>query len=636
MAQNDMTSDPWDDFGDPTSPVTETHGPVLTGNDEPEIPHVPAPPAPPPIPVTEELDSDDLSGHGDDFGGPAVDAAPAPDSLAEIDVPDFDDGSGSDMAESDLSAPEIPEIPDAPQFDAPTMGFGDALEIPDLDLAGIGGAEVDFPAEVAADQETVESVESEPDVSDLDIPDFGGDDDAPSSSDELPGASEQHTITRTPFSPMFAATGIFGDGGTTDSADEAAADDLESDANDLDFAPSTPPAVYAELEELSGGRDDLILEDEAVEVEAGGETSYEVDGGDIALGDSDAPTDEHTSEDATDFTLAEDEADPIDDEVLGYDNPTDESSAEEDQAVLGSATESPIDEDFQALAAMVADVDPIVMGDEPDAKVDNVPLDTDDWLSDDEPQDGFDIGITLGTGADDEPGAGEDPVPTDPDPDQSEELSDSHATGLDELEFSIDEEFQDIPSEPSAPVDIFARDLQAFAVAPDIESGDAAEEATEPSAAEPLVDTNDEVPEVASFDDLNAVTDAPSSADAMESDGPEVWGARWKESAQGWVEDEHGASIWRPIVTTSSTLSEWEVDTYLGVVVGDSALDAAAATAHTVAESRELSTRRMMDEALARGAHAVVGVSHTVQPLGSEVLVTASGTAVTLKADAPI
>ena len=47
------------------------------------------------------------------------------------------------------------------------------------------------------------------------------------------------------------------------------------------------------------------------------------------------------------------------------------------------------------------------------------------------------------------------------------------------------------------------------------------------------------------------------------------WGALWRQSAQGWVEDPAGRAVWRPIVTTSATLSEWEVDTYLGLVTGD-------------------------------------------------------------------
>ena len=35
-----------------------------------------------------------------------------------------------------------------------------------------------------------------------------------------------------------------------------------------------------------------------------------------------------------------------------------------------------------------------------------------------------------------------------------------------------------------------------------------------------------------------------------------------------------GPGVWRPIVTTSATLSEWEVDTYLGLVTGDLAISA--------------------------------------------------------------
>ncbi len=130
------------------------------------------------------------------------------------------------------------------------------------------------------------------------------------------------------------------------------------------------------------------------------------------------------------------------------------------------------------------------------------------------------------------------------------------------------------------------------------------------------------------FDELEDV-----SAESMLSGDGEAWGARWREAAQGWVEDESGASTWRPIITTSPTLSEWDVDTYLGVVIGDTSTDADEVTAEGVAAARETSTRHMVDEALARGAHAVVGVTYTVQPIGATVLVTATGTAVTLKAE---
>ncbi|MDH3250790.1 MAG: YbjQ family protein, partial [Acidimicrobiia bacterium] len=93
-----------------------------------------------------------------------------------------------------------------------------------------------------------------------------------------------------------------------------------------------------------------------------------------------------------------------------------------------------------------------------------------------------------------------------------------------------------------------------------------------------------------------------------------------------------GSTTWRPIVTTSSSLSEWTVDTYLGVVVGDTSIAAAAAADESaIGAARQESTATMVNDALARGAHAVIGVSLAVQPMGERILVTASGTAVTLR-----
>lgn len=142
----------------------------------------------------------------------------------------------------------------------------------------------------------------------------------------------------------------------------------------------------------------------------------------------------------------------------------------------------------------------------------------------------------------------------------------------------------------------------------------------------------------AAEDRSQAETDslAPRSGDdqvrehVVDSGGVE-WGARWHESAQGWVEDASGQATWRPIVTTAASLSEWEVDTYLGIVVGDAPVSTGAPMDTAMALSRQQAVRLMVDEALARGAHAVIGVALSVNDIGSVPLATATGTAVTLK-----
>jgi hypothetical protein len=105
-----------------------------------------------------------------------------------------------------------------------------------------------------------------------------------------------------------------------------------------------------------------------------------------------------------------------------------------------------------------------------------------------------------------------------------------------------------------------------------------------------------------------------------------AWATRWAESAQGWVTDTNGATTWRPIVSTLHSVSRWNIDTHLGVVSGDSPL-----TGHEgLAEARESALEALVQESLTRGAHAVVGVEILVHQIGDNVVLTATGTAVTL------
>lgn len=115
------------------------------------------------------------------------------------------------------------------------------------------------------------------------------------------------------------------------------------------------------------------------------------------------------------------------------------------------------------------------------------------------------------------------------------------------------------------------------------------------------------------------------------ADSPVEWGSRWQESAQGWVEDENGQSSWRPIVTASPILSDWQVDTYLGVVDSDAVLGDGPVL-DELPRARAEARKALVDEAMARGAHAILGVSTTLATVGAISVLSASGTAVTLKA----
>ena len=143
------------------------------------------------------------------------------------------------------------------------------------------------------------------------------------------------------------------------------------------------------------------------------------------------------------------------------------------------------------------------------------------------------------------------------------------------------------------------------------------------------------------------IVDAPQTEpDAIEPVEPApAWGELWRQSVQGWVRDETGTKIWRPIVTTTTAVPNWEIDTNLGMVTGESACaidddrfgmllesaSGAAALRRELAEDRRIAEAAMVGDAVARGAHAVIGVKLDYTPVGDCLIVTATGTAVTLR-----
>lgn len=108
------------------------------------------------------------------------------------------------------------------------------------------------------------------------------------------------------------------------------------------------------------------------------------------------------------------------------------------------------------------------------------------------------------------------------------------------------------------------------------------------------------------------------------------WGTEWPAAAQGWVGDD-----WRPVVTTTDGFPDWEVETYLGVISGESAVHAHLSDEELLGasldEGRAVAQRGLIDAAVARGAHAIVGVGIDYTQVGGRLLVTMSGTAVTLR-----
>lgn len=123
------------------------------------------------------------------------------------------------------------------------------------------------------------------------------------------------------------------------------------------------------------------------------------------------------------------------------------------------------------------------------------------------------------------------------------------------------------------------------------------------------------------------------------------WGDLWRNSVQGWVRQADGTKVWRPIVTTTTSVPNWDIDTNLGMVTGESAcaVDANGLGAivqseagkdsltRTLERDRAAAQAAMVDESVARGAHAVIGVKLDYTFLGECLIVTATGTAVTLR-----
>ena len=131
------------------------------------------------------------------------------------------------------------------------------------------------------------------------------------------------------------------------------------------------------------------------------------------------------------------------------------------------------------------------------------------------------------------------------------------------------------------------------------------------------------------------ITDHPV-ADARAASPPahsDAGSERWDESVQGWIENEDGEPAWRPIISTSDSLSPWTIETYLGIVTGDASVEPAG-DIDGLAAARGAALDIAVADAVDRGGHAVTGVKFAVNEIGASTIVTASGTAVTLRSPA--
>ena len=103
----------------------------------------------------------------------------------------------------------------------------------------------------------------------------------------------------------------------------------------------------------------------------------------------------------------------------------------------------------------------------------------------------------------------------------------------------------------------------------------------------------------------------------------------WDAAAQGWVRTGDGELMWRPVVTTADRLDRWRVETYVGVVSGEST-SASPLDTSSLSRARREALASLVAKAVARGGHGVISMSFGLTDLEAGILVTATGTAVTL------
>jgi hypothetical protein len=200
------------------------------------------------------------------------------------------------------------------------------------------------------------------------------------------------------------------------------------------------------------------------------------------------------------------------------------------------------------------------------------------------------------------------------------ETPDSYLTDLEPIEPDEDTEAVE-PDEDTEP------DLDE-AVASALSAIETPDNDLEPFETEPTIEPDLDEAEASAM--MTMGSDSPDDPGGESSliESPSVaWGSTWSSAAQGWIRQEGGRSTWRPIVTTTSDVGAWEVDTFLGIVSGDATITDAG----TLAGARKAALQSLVDEALSRGAHAVVGVRTSVHEVGRSVVFSAMGTAVTLK-----
>ena len=104
----------------------------------------------------------------------------------------------------------------------------------------------------------------------------------------------------------------------------------------------------------------------------------------------------------------------------------------------------------------------------------------------------------------------------------------------------------------------------------------------------------------------------------------------WETAAQGWIRTDDDGLEWRPIVTTVDRLDHWKVGTYIGIASGRANTGTANPDSVRLSWGRREAVEHMTADAVSRGAHGIIGVSFSLTAGPTGLVVTATGTAVTL------
>lgn len=435
----------------------------------------------------------------------------------------------------------------------------------------------------------------------------------------------------------------------TPAPDDAAPDDGSTEIEGIDLSAFTGSAI--EFTDLVGDVTNIDVAEELTE---------------------DTTVDDNTAN--ADISVLEEDADAT---------PGSQVDASADHLEPTNTEDATADDDFSALAALVKDVEPTILDADPSPsplkETDELSWLDDDLKSDVMPQIGSEASEeSVGELSSDNAISNDEPSPTDAGPSEADDFVISadpfslatpiEPPAVDELS-TTDPEPEEATGQvlgfvsPTAPdldvaeVDIQSPDASHLEV-PDLEVPDLeVPDAEMPELGNPSVEMDEwgilDAPNVELADIEGPANhegtqgegedpeEAPPEASmwsgsvATESDeklSDDTWGIKWTESRQGWIDDESGQQMWRPIVTTSQELSDFAIDEYLGVVFGDTTVSLATASSLAIADARNAASQAMVSEAMTRGAHAVIATSITVQTVGDNVLVSSSGTAVALKA----